>query len=380
MKNVLMLILCMCLSSYAYSQSFFIKSGKNFTNYKYESSALGTSVKLNSDSGNYYEIGAAFPLRFNSKFTYEFGVVLNELNSLVGNPAKAVSYKTEYLGLDNAILFSVLKLRHFVLDAKVGFGLHTIIYGKEEIDGVIHDLKIHSEFNGIFFKSLLGIQSKFNASKDIALTMGYDYHYDVLNTNNNNTQSLLIHNGQIKMGIYLTIDKDSKKLIFSENNVDNSGVGLTNRNTMRANPIENAKVDLASRNIATANPVDNTSADLADKNNMTVNSVESSKVDLANSVTNRAHLGNKATSNVVARNSDKVNSVNTNMALVSKNKIKANSIENAKLSKEAGKNITKVGPKDNKSGLLDKNLIDIILNKLNIIEIKINKLERNEKK
>ena len=96
----------MCMSIITYSQSFFIKSGKNFTNYKYESSMLGTSVKLNSDSGNFYEIGASFPLKVNKKFTYEFGVVLNELNSVVGSPSKAVSYKTEYLGLENGILYT----------------------------------------------------------------------------------------------------------------------------------------------------------------------------------------------------------------------------------------------------------------------------------
>lgn len=213
MIQILRLLFFTCLSfTSALSQSFYFKTGKSFTNYVFETSTTGLQssvVKLQTDSGSFYELGAALPFG-DSRFSYEFGISLNELNSIVEAPSKVVKYKTEFGGFDNAISFSVIKTKRFLWDAKLGFELLTMVFGKQEIGGVLYDLKQFNEFNGLFFRQSLGTQIKLVTSNQLNFSIGYDYNYDVFNTKNNSNQSLLINSNQIKFGIYYKLEKHNK--------------------------------------------------------------------------------------------------------------------------------------------------------------------------
>lgn len=200
-----------CFSS-ALSQSFYFKTGKNFTNYVFESSAMGISssvVKLQPDSGSFYELGAVVSFG-SSRFSYEYGISLNELNSIVESPSKAVTYKTEFFGLDNSFLFSILKTKKILWDSKLGFGFHTMIFGKQEIGGTLYDLKKFDEFNGLFLRQSLGTQIKLVLSNQFNLSIGYDYYYNLYNTKSSSNQTLKINNSQIKFGVYYLFDKTNK--------------------------------------------------------------------------------------------------------------------------------------------------------------------------
>lgn len=201
----------LCFNS-AYSQSFYFKTGKNFSNYVFETSSVGIQssvVKLQTDSGSYYELGAAIPFD-NSRFSYEFGLSLNELNSIVEAPSNAVRYKTEFFGLNNSFNFSVIKSNRFLWDAKLGFELQSMVFGKQEIEGVLYDLKKFTEFNGLFFRQSFGTQIKLIATSQFNFSIGYDYYYDVFNTKNSSNQSLLINSNQVKFGIYYKLEKLKK--------------------------------------------------------------------------------------------------------------------------------------------------------------------------
>lgn len=240
MIRILQLLFCVCLSSTSvFAQSLYFKTGKNFTNYVFESSSGGIQssiVKLKPDSGSFYEFGIALPFS-SSRFSCEFGISLNELNSIVEAPSKSVKYKTEYVGLDNSVLFSVIRTKKILCDAKLGFGLQTMVFGKQEIGGVLYDLKQFDEFNGLFFRQSLGLQVKLAASNQLNFSVGYDYHYDVFNTKNNSNQSLLINNNQIKFGIYYKLDKQSRE----NQNYSNQSNG--NNSIVDNGVVNNSKID-----------------------------------------------------------------------------------------------------------------------------------------
>lgn len=246
MIKIFRLLFFICVSfTPIFSQSLYFKTGKNFTNYIFETSTSGiqsSTVRLQSDSGSFFELGAALPFK-NTRFSYEFGVSLNELNSLVVSPSKAVRYKTEYVGLDNSVSFSVINAKRVLIDAKLGFGLQTIVFGRQEIGGVIYDLKGFSEFNGLFFRQSLGTQIKLVASNQLNFCIGYDFHYDVFNTKNNTNQSLLINNNQIKFGIYYKLeDKNIQKQINQFNRTDQlEGSSIINNSDIYSKKIESDK-------------------------------------------------------------------------------------------------------------------------------------------
>jgi hypothetical protein len=194
------------------AQSFYLKTGRNFTNYTF-TDAQGTTTKLLlPDMGNSYIIGfaTAFPnnkLNHNgehSRFSYEFGMSLDEYNSAVGVTGSSLKWKTEYAGLNNAFLFSLLKTKFFVFDAKVGLNIGGIVYGKEEINGIIHDLKDIDGFRGILFCSNLGIQVKFLASENGYITLGYENRRS-LNTTTVYPEKFSMESNQVSIGVYFKI-------------------------------------------------------------------------------------------------------------------------------------------------------------------------------
>jgi hypothetical protein len=275
MKKILRLLFVSLSITSAFSQSLYFKTGKNFTNYVFESSSSGIQssvVKLQMDSGSFYELGTALPFG-SSRFSYECGISLNELNSLVEIPSKAVKYKTEYIGLDNSLLFSIVKTKRVLWDAKLGFGLQTLIFGKEEIGGVLYDLKQFNEFNGLFFRQVLGTQIKLVTSNQLNFSLGYDFHYDVFNTKNTSNQSLLINTNQVKFGIYYKFDnKNSQNYVNQLND--------TNTNNTKINSVINSTIDL--KNEPEKKSSKTNKDDLASQlssSNLPVNNTEKNKVD-----------------------------------------------------------------------------------------------------
>jgi hypothetical protein len=225
------------------------------------------------DSGSFYELGAAFPFG-SSRFSYEFGISLNELNSLVETPSKAVKYKTEYIGLDNSLLFSIVKTKRIIWDTKLGFGLQTLFFGKQEIGGVLFDLKQFKEFNGLFFRQAIGTQIKIVTSNQFNFSIGYDYNYNVFNTNNTSNQILLINNSQIKFGLYYKFDNKNSENYLNQlndtntktkiNSANNSTIDL--KNEPDKNSSKTSKNNIVSQLSSSNIPVINTEKNKLDNN------------------------------------------------------------------------------------------------------------------
>jgi hypothetical protein len=218
MRNHYLFVIFLLHFFSVHSQSFFVKSGKNFTNYEYYNSEGVKAIGLGTDVGNYHEFGTAFSSKRFKRFTYELSIVLNEYNSIVIAPNPAMTYKTQYLGLSNTVLFSIIKSKYFVFDAKTGINMNTILYGKQEVEGVIKDIKESNNFKNLLLMSTLGVQAKVVLTSQVNLSLGFDYQYNFFDNTifdkgvTVTNENLFFNNKQIRLGVYVLLDPFDKKL------------------------------------------------------------------------------------------------------------------------------------------------------------------------
>ena len=185
------------------SQNIYLKTGLNNTSYKYTSPSGERSNTIQSELGNAYDIGYSFPVAYSTRFSYDVGFVLNEYNAIVGVPNASLKWKTGYMGIQSTILYSIVTVDKFSIEAKAGGGVNTIVYGKEEIDGIVHDIRKNSDFDGAVFNVLLGLQTNLMASEYCHLSVGYNYS-STINTQKK-PQTFSLKTNQIMFGIYFTI-------------------------------------------------------------------------------------------------------------------------------------------------------------------------------
>lgn len=192
----------------SYSQSFFIKTGKNFTKFNYKNS-YAELIDLHSDIGNTYEFGYNVPVKLN-RFEYEVGLKLDEFKTYVEAPNKAVDYNLNYLGVNNTLTYSIIgegrNNGRFNLNAKGGIILSKYVTGKQSILQKNYDLNAFPEFKNLFLIASLGLHAKFLISETMDMSIGYDKTISFLNTGNGNNQSLSFSSNEIKVGIYFLIN------------------------------------------------------------------------------------------------------------------------------------------------------------------------------
>jgi hypothetical protein len=174
MKRKLLYIFMM-VSCGVYSQDVYFKAGVNHTNYQYTTAEDNKSEILQSALGNAYEIGYRFPVWCRSRLGYEVGVILNEYNALVGVSYASGSWNTGYVGIQTALVYPAFVADSFSLDIKAGGGVSTILYGKQDLNGIVYDLRRSKDFNGAVFHAIVGLEANLQASEDWHLSIGYNY-------------------------------------------------------------------------------------------------------------------------------------------------------------------------------------------------------------
>ena len=202
MKRKLLFMLLLITGSLC-SQNIYLKTGFNNTSYRYTSPSGEQRDDIQSELGNAYEIGYSAPLLYRSRFSYDVGFVLNGYNAVVGVPNVNLKWKTVYAGIQSTILYSIVTVKKFSIDAKAGGGLNAIVYGKEEVNGVVYDLRSNNDFDGAFFHVLLGLQTNLRASSFCHMNIGYNYSSTV-NTLKK-PQKFSLNTNQIMFGIYFEI-------------------------------------------------------------------------------------------------------------------------------------------------------------------------------
>lgn len=201
MRKLVILVIIFCSYQKIQSQEVYLQTGKNFTNYDYKSNSSNTSI-LQAGTGDFYEIGYVMTLK-NEKFKYAFGLNLNEYNAIAGNTVSSYSWNTQYLGVQNSFSVSLVKKRGFEASANGGFGISTLIYGKQVINGEYFDLSSQKEFSGFWITNKLGVSASYNVDNDIYLSLGYAYSKS-FNLSNNTDEKLSFNNNQIQFGVHFT--------------------------------------------------------------------------------------------------------------------------------------------------------------------------------
>lgn len=205
MKKVATLLVVFFALSNCYSQEAYFSTGSNFTKYSFKSSNGAMQTRLQSGTGTNYEIGFSMPFK-NDKFSYSLGVTLNEYNAVAGSLTNSYKWDTKYVGLQGALNFAFCKISNFQFVARGGISLSTIIYGKQELNSSIYDIKKQDEFSNLLVIPFAGLQTKYKLNEFGYLSVGYGISKSI-SPFNISDEKLSFTTNQITFGIHFNIDK-----------------------------------------------------------------------------------------------------------------------------------------------------------------------------
>jgi hypothetical protein len=190
----------------AYSQQIYFLTGKNYSKYtiRYNGSE-SVNVLEKKGEGDSYEIGFAIPIKvqrlaFDNNLNYTVGLTLNQYNAESGDIANNNTWKTEYIGVQNALVYSFVKSNHLDVAVKGGVNVATMLHGNQTINNSRFNLSNQKDFNGVVVSPLLGLQAKCNLSEYGYLSLGYNYSKSFNLTNDTNKKVSFLTN-QIVFGI-----------------------------------------------------------------------------------------------------------------------------------------------------------------------------------
>ena len=186
-----------------YSQSIYLRTGVNRTDFRYTSTSGVRSNLIQSGFGKSYEIGYTVVLRGLERFSLDAGVALNEYNNFVGIPDLNVKWNTAYMGAQSSLAFSVIKLDSFSFNVKTGLNVSTIIYGKEDLNGVMYDIRNNNDFDGALFQAVFGVQANYSASDYCSLSIGYNFVKSIKDSKDSSKFSF--ESSQVMFGVKVEI-------------------------------------------------------------------------------------------------------------------------------------------------------------------------------
>lgn len=208
MRLTYFLFLLICSLSFC-QNSVFIKTGRNITEYTYTNELGDKASNISSDFGNSYSFGYSKNLKYKlnkHSFVYDSEISFDEFNSSVYSKNLLVHWRTIYGSINNALLIPILNPKKFNLYFKLGGNVSTIIYGKQELDNLIYDLKNTNSFKGIFLTGVIGIQAKYLVSEFGGFSVGYDELLG-FNPSLNNPERFSISSSRIWLGVNFNLKK-----------------------------------------------------------------------------------------------------------------------------------------------------------------------------
>ncbi len=197
------LFLLLFSGCYMQSQELFFSTGKNFTSYDYKNSAGFSNPNLRSGDGSFYQAGMDFKLNksaASSKVSYAISVIYNQFNAVGGTSSDDYSWKTNYLGVQNALNYTLYQnADFFTVKTKLGVATSTIIKGEQYINNRVYDIASHEEFSGIVVQPNVGIDFQYSINRDIKISAGYEFSKSY-NISNSSSEKLSFTNNQIHFG------------------------------------------------------------------------------------------------------------------------------------------------------------------------------------
>ena len=133
-KNIVYILFF--LSSYSiYSQGIYFNLGKNFSTFSYYNRTELLSKLEIKGVGDAYEIGYTDVLKY-KKFKdlkYTGSITINDFNGTAYSELSKIEYKTTYLGVQSTLDFQFYESYNFILSAKAGLNLSTIVRGVQTV-------------------------------------------------------------------------------------------------------------------------------------------------------------------------------------------------------------------------------------------------------
>jgi hypothetical protein len=139
-------------------------TGSNFSTYDFNQHMTTT---LESGTGNLYEIGYSKALKLKNMF-YNVGVNLNEYNAYAHSTANNYEWNTKYLGIHNALEYRFPIGDKFRVNIQAGINISSIVYGRQQINGVYYNITKQAEFSYINIDPYARLQLAFKLG-DIGL-------------------------------------------------------------------------------------------------------------------------------------------------------------------------------------------------------------------
>lgn len=202
------LFLLLFSGCYMQSQELFFSTGKNFTSYDYKNSAGFSNPNLRSGDGSFYQAGMDFKLNksaASSKVSYAVSVIYNQFNAVGGTSSDDYSWKTNYLGVQNALNYTLYQnADFFTVKTKLGVATSTIIKGEQYINNRVYDIASHEEFSGIVVQPNVGIDFQYSINRDIKISAGYEFSKSY-NLSNSSSEKLSFTNNQIHFGFHFLL-------------------------------------------------------------------------------------------------------------------------------------------------------------------------------
>ena len=189
----------------SYSQEVYFLTGSNFTKYNFNSQVEPMVTALQAGTGSFYEVGYDFSLN-SDVLSYSLAFTLNEYNALAGTPVASYSWQTKYAGAQMSLNYLQKVTKRFKFGLRAGLNISKIIYGKQNINGVIYDLSDQKEFSGLYFSYFGGASVNYKLNDSGYLSFGYGYS-NGLNTANSTQEKVIFNNQQILFGIHFNINK-----------------------------------------------------------------------------------------------------------------------------------------------------------------------------
>lgn len=205
-----LLFLLVSTGCFVQAQELFLLTGKNFTTYNYKNSQGLANSNIRSAEGAAYQLGMDFKFgktADSDKLTYAVSVVYNQFNAVGGTSTDNYSWKTNYLGVQNALNFTFIEISNsFKVKTKLGVAASTIINGEQNINNVIYDISKHEEFSGIFLQPNISIDFQYTITPNIKISGGYEFFSMVFNTSNSSAEELSFTNNQIHFGLHFPLN------------------------------------------------------------------------------------------------------------------------------------------------------------------------------
>ena len=204
-----LLFLLVSTGGFVQAQELFFSTGKNFTTYNYKNSLGVTNSNLRSGEGSFYQLGMDIKLGKTAdpkKLTYAVSLVYNQFNAIGGTSTDNYSWKTNYLGVQNALNFTFIEVsKSFKVKTKLGFAASTIISGEQNINNVIHDISNHEEFSGLVLQPNISLDFQYTITQNIKISGGYELS-KVFNISNSSAEKLSFTNNQIHFGLHFPLN------------------------------------------------------------------------------------------------------------------------------------------------------------------------------